>query len=92
MMHLILTNLIQTRADLSYAIAVIDRIGGWVAGGRIEGGSKIGRGPAASMSCSHTNLQLSKSHVRIQEPEKVFNYGNHQLGMYTSASKSRVDI
>ena len=31
----------QTKAELSYDIAVMDRIGGWVEGGRIEDGSQI---------------------------------------------------
>ena len=37
-----LGQLIQTKAEFSYAIAVIDRIGGWIEGGGIEDGSQIG--------------------------------------------------
>ena len=36
------TNWIQTKTEFSCAIAVMDRIGGWIKGGNIEGESKIG--------------------------------------------------
>ena len=39
-----LTKLIYPKAYFSCAFSVMDSIGGWIEGGRIEGGSKIGGG------------------------------------------------
>ena len=44
-----LAHLIQTKAQVSYAITVMDRIGGWIEGGSTEGGSQIGGRLAASI-------------------------------------------
>ena len=38
-----LANLIQTKTEFSYAMAVMDRVGGWMEGGINEDGSQICR-------------------------------------------------
>ena len=37
-----LANLMQTQAEFTHAMKVMDRIGGWIERGRFEGGSQIG--------------------------------------------------
>ena len=85
---------IQTTEEFSYAIAVVDRIGGWIEGGRIEDGNQIGGRLAACkwIYPKGSHLQWAKLHGRIQDQEKVFDYGSHQVGLYKTAGSSRVDF
>ena len=46
------------------------------------------RFPCGYVAVSPASLNL----VITKEPEKVFDYGRHQLGMYTSSRKSQVEL
>ena len=66
-----MVHLIQAKAKFSYAIAVMDRIGGWIEGGILEDGSQIG-GRLAGVRMDlfkDRHMQRPKFHGCIQEPE-----------------------
>ena len=75
-----LTNLIQTKGGFSYAILVMDRIGGWNEGRRYEDGSQIGGRLAANMWTSNKAVIRigEKAHVCLQKIGKVLDAGGHQ--------------
>ena len=53
--------LIKTKAECSYALAIMDKIGGWIESGRNEAGSQVGVRRAASM-CTYTKAFICNGH------------------------------
>ena len=80
-----LTHLIQTEAQYSYAVAIMDRIGDWIEDGRSEDGSQIGVRLAASMWI-YTKAVICNGHEHMD----VFRNRNKVRGdgMYANARKS----
>ena len=78
--------------EFSYAIAVMDRTGGWIEGRGDEDGSLIERKIVASM-WMYTTAVICKGQKHIdvfRKPEKELDYRNDQQGMYALAGGSRV--
>ena len=72
-----LENAIQTNAEFSYALTVMDKIGGWEA-------EKLGRIQVRSKHVDQhqgCDLQRSKDHARIQAPQIQIHHGTSDLGV-----------
>ena len=81
-----LANLIQTKAQLSYAMTVVDKISGWHKEGRLEDdarqrdrGRKTGGVHVDLIKNSY--LQRTEKHRSLQGIEKEFNQGRLDLRM-----------
>ena len=66
-----LTNLIQTKAEFSYGIAVMDRNGGWIDGRNEEGRQFLG------VECSASMWIYTKAVICNGQRH----HGGHQLGL-----------
>ena len=64
-------NWIQTAAEFSCATAVMDRIGGWIEGGRNEDGSQIGGRLAARLWINWACARVQENHEWISEFSSV---------------------
>ena len=86
-----LANLIQTKAQFSYAMTVVDRINGSHVEGRFEGdarqrerGRKTGGVHVDLIKNSY--LQRTEKHRSLQGTEKEFNQGSYQLDLRMCAA------
>ena len=83
-------HLIQAKAQFSNAITIMDRIGGWIEGRRIDDESNFGGDwQQACGSTSKQSSAMAKITWMFAGTRKVSKYGSYQSGMYTSAENHR---